>query len=1112
MRNAVHAAALRRAVSAAVIVAAYAIVQGKAKAQSADIPLQLLSVTDGGQTFYRLGINVGLNSTNGQQVTYGPPRTYLFDTGSSPFNSAYSPQWWPSNPAPIATMTNYTYGSGNIFSGNVVNMPSISFYAGSAATTPYYTLPTLTPGYQVTAVTSTNIPNFSTLVQNNQPFWQGQFFGVFGASNFVATGYTNPSSVVLGSVLGQASLAGTTAGYVIAANGQQVSTVNGPQATQTVTSCSPCVILGLTPSLLAQFMTKVPVTQKPSVTFPNSGALSAIEFGSTFNFSLSATGKPTISWSGPTLLDSGNESIVLTGPNNVSSYQTQNPPYVDVGTMLSVAGAVTGAAISSETVLNNSGSGNITYQVTVNTPVGDQRVGIPFFLQNSVLLDLNGLVIGYAPNFVTDVPIVTPLTVSSSSVPLGLAGVISGTGGVSITAGGSATLSAVNTYTGPTVVSTNGQLFLVGPGSIASSPVTVDGLFDISNTYSGAAIPSLSGRGSVFLGSNTLMTGSGSFSGVIADSGIAGGTGGSLIKAGSETLTLSGINLYTGPTFVLGGSLRVNGSIASSPVLVAAGGTLGGTGTVGPTMIFPGGTLSPGSSVGTLTVNGNLVLSSASLYMVEVEGARADRTNVSGTASLAGTVALSYLGGKLARNYTILSAAVGRTGTFDSLVPMNLPAFVTASLAYTATDVELKLTSDIRRIIERTRRPGEATADLTQNQAAVASALDYAFNSGAGSLLGLHGLSASQIPAALDMLSGEGVSGTQETAFGTSSMFNSIMMDQGAFWRNRDTVDVNGVSFASEPLAYAASKKSKADHPAFKAMRTKEPPIPQPRWRAWMTGFDGTWKLDGEAGIGSATLSHNTGGLAAGLDYQFAPDLLAGFALGGSGSNFSVRDRIASGHLEGAHFGGYAVKTWRQLYAAGALSFSTFRNSETRSIVGIGPTETTSGSFGSNLLSGLLEAGWKQAWGWFSVTPFAAVQVSQLWQNRFTESSPVPAGAADPLGLSFGSRSVTSLPTFLGAQFDTRFAFRNGMALSPYARLSWVHEFKADRAINASFIALPAAAFTVDGPRAASDAAHVDAGAKLAVATSAWLFASFEGEFSSSSQAYAGKGGAKIAW
>jgi outer membrane autotransporter protein len=286
----------------------------------------------------------------------------------------------------------------------------------------------------------------------------------------------------------------------------------------------------------------------------------------------------------------------------------------------------------------------------------------------------------------------------------------------------------------------------------------------------------------------------------------------------------------------------------------------------------------------------------------------------------------------------------------------------------------------------------------------------------------------------------------------------------------------------------------------------------QPRWRAWLTGFDGTAKLDGEAHIGSATLSHNTWGLAGGLDYQFAPDLLAGFAIGGSSSNFSVRDRITSGHLEGAHFGGYGVKTWGSLYATGTLSFSTFRNSETRSITGIGAAETATGSFGSNLLSGRLEVGSKQAFNWFAVTPFAAVQVSQLWQNGFTETNPVPVGAADPLGLSYGSTSVTSLPTFVGAQFDTRFAFGNGMALSPYARVSRVHEFKPNRAINASFIALPPAAFTVDGPRAARDAARIDAGAKLALAPNAWLFASFDGEFSSRSQSYAGKGGARVAW
>jgi outer membrane autotransporter protein len=84
--------------------------------------------------------------------------------------------------------------------------------------------------------------------------------------------------------------------------------------------------------------------------------------------------------------------------------------------------------------------------------------------------------------------------------------------------------------------------------------------------------------------------------------------------------------------------------------------------------------------------------------------------------------------------------------------------------------------------------------------------------------------------------------------------------------------------------------------------------------------------------------------------------------------------------------------------------------------------------------------------------------------------------------------------------------------LSPYTRLSWVHEFHPDRSINPSFIALPGAAFIVDGPRAASDAVRIDAGAKLAISPNAWLFASFDGEFSDRSQSYAAKGGARIVW
>ena len=183
-----------------------------------------------------------------------------------------------------------------------------------------------------------------------------------------------------------------------------------------------------------------------------------------------------------------------------------------------------------------------------------------------------------------------------------------------------------------------------------------------------------------------------------------------------------------------------------------------------------------------------------------------------------------------------------------------------------------------------------------------------------------------------------------------------------------------------------------------------------------------------------------------------------------------------------------------------------------RSIAGVGLTEMATGSFGSNLLSGRLEIGSKQTWRLIRASrhsrPFSRRALAK-WIHRDERG---PARRRDRSGSTSRREATPHCRHSWAAQVDTRFLFRNGMALSPYARVSWVHEFKPDRAINASFIALPAAAFSVDGPRAARDAARIDAGAKLGISANAWLFASFDGEFSSRSQSYAGKGGARVIW
>ena len=76
---------------------------------------------------------------------------------------------------------------------------------------------------------------------------------------------------------------------------------------------------------------------------------------------------------------------------------------------------------------------------------------------------------------------------------------------------------------------------------------------------------------------------------------------------------------------------------------VAAGATLGGSGTLPSTVV--NGTLSPGNSPGVLRINGNLTLGAGSTYIAEIQGAVSDRIDVTGTASLAGTLRIVPLGG-----------------------------------------------------------------------------------------------------------------------------------------------------------------------------------------------------------------------------------------------------------------------------------------------------------------------------------------------------------------------------------------------------------------------------------------------------------------------------------
>ncbi|WP_421995843.1 autotransporter domain-containing protein [Reyranella sp.] len=560
-----------------------------------------------------------------------------------------------------------------------------------------------------------------------------------------------------------------------------------------------------------------------------------------------------------------------------------------------------------------------------------------------------------------------------------------------------------------------------------------------------------------------------------------------LVKYGYGTLTIDGTATYTGQTDVVGGRLAVNGDISrSSGMMVGSGGILGGTGFVPSTVVA--GTLAPGNSIGTITVNGNLTFLPGSIYQVEVAGTTADLTTVTGTATLSGTTQALFAPGSLTRSYTILSAAGGINGSFQNLTATGLPGFLSASLGYGATDVTLALQSTMT-----------ATAGLAGNQLAVARALDTAFNAGPGlgAMPALFGLSNGQLPASLELLAGDNGSVGQSMAITAGGQFSALLANRPATRRAEE-----------RGLALAACTDDRAQ-----ACDTADEPR---NFSAWGTAFGGAQWLNADPATGSNAAQQNIGGGAFGGDYRAGPQTLIGAAVGFSSSNYWVGATGANGRATGIHAGLYGQHDWRSFYVNAALAYSRFDGSAVRPIVGIGTTETERSYATSNLLGGRVEVGRpfdvaRFEDGTLGLTPFAAVQPSVLWTPPIAESSVTATGSSGAFGLNYQAQSTGSLPTFLGVQADFTTEVKS-RPLTGWVRASWVHEFLTSRSVSAGFAVLPGSTFTVDGARAASDAARFDFGVKHAVGSQTSLFASGNVELSNRGQSLAGMVGLRVVW
>ena len=179
---------------------------------------------------------------------------------------------------------------------------------------------------------------------------------------------------------------------------------------------------------------------------------------------------------------------------------------------------------------------------------------------------------------------------------------------------GTLTLSGANTYGGATTVNagtlkagTATQAFGVGSAvTLANAANTSLDITGCSNT-----IGSLSGGGgtggNVILGAATLTVGGNNTS--TSFGGLLLGTGGSLIKSGAGTLTLTGVNTYTGATTVNAGTLKAG--VATQAFGAGSAVTLANA--AGTSLDITGYSNTIGSLSGGGGTGGNVILGAATL-------------------------------------------------------------------------------------------------------------------------------------------------------------------------------------------------------------------------------------------------------------------------------------------------------------------------------------------------------------------------------------------------------------------------------------------------------------------------------------------------------------------
>jgi uncharacterized protein with beta-barrel porin domain len=395
-------------------------------------------------------------------------------------------------------------------------------------------------------------------------------------------------------------------------------------------------------------------------------------------------------------------------------------------------------------------------------------------------------------------------------------------------------------------------------------------------------------------------------------------------------------------------------------------------------------------------------------------------------------------------------------------------------------------------------------ASANGDQRAVANAIDI-FVANGGTLplafVSLFNLSPNQLADAFSQLQGE--AGTGAAQAGTQAMNSFLSLVTNPFAENRTFAPERPLP--RQPLIYKA--------PAYKA-----PPVAAPdprRWNIWAAGYGGQNNTTGDPMlVGSHDRSERTIGLAAGIDYRVTPYTVAGFALGGGGTNFGLSGGLGGGRSDMLQAAVYSMTRVDAAYLSAALAYAWHRVSTER-VLSVAGTDDLTAKFSANNVGGRIEGGYRFAipgvffLPGFGLTPYAAFQEQAFRTPSYSESA---ASGSPTFALAYGAQTTTTIRTELGTWFDRSIALDGGAILTLHGREAWAHDHWSDPRITAMFQSLPGSSFTVLGAAPARDLLLSSAGAEVRFRNGISVAGWFDSELANRSQTYTGTARLSYMW